>query len=486
MIHAVALISHAGKLILARQFTHENRSQIEGELAAFPKLAQASKHSYIDTEDIRFVFQDMGETYLVVIASKDSNIVETLEALSLLVDVTRTIATDFTEEKIISHGLDLIFAYDECVIDGFKQSFTPSDIIRFLKMDSAEEREFIRQREEKEARAAEELKRKMLELEEQKSGKQFTSSSTTSTYSQPTVLVDAPPPSTPKPEAPRHHHGMVLSRRDTKSRAQQVLAEEGIKAPDLTPQEKTAESSSPGFRILIQERITAFITRLGSVHEFAVEGRLITSCSSSASALIHIGGDLRTDKYRYKPMQQPRGTLWSEDRKLIYDNNTGKYKPGSDVSLLCWRMISTDINDIPIGVSCWVPQTTQTSTTFSIEVELKDTTFKTDNIEVIIPLANPRGVNVSMCDGSTEVFERDQYLKWTLDQLDKDNTTAEIEMNVPPCEEDSFFPVSVSFVASSTMSKIVVESVEPSDADAEELPEVTIVSNCFTNKFEIQ
>jgi hypothetical protein len=168
MIHTVAVISRVGKLLLARQFTHENRNHIEGHLGAFPKLVAFSGHAYIDTEGVRFVYQEINDLYLVLVVSKDSNLIENLTALSLLVDVTRSIARDFVEESIIGHSLDLIFAYDECVFDGFRQNFTVADVNRFLQMSSATEDEFNRIRAEKEARANEELKKRIQELSDKK------------------------------------------------------------------------------------------------------------------------------------------------------------------------------------------------------------------------------------------------------------------------------------------------------------------------------
>lgn len=235
MIHAFSIISNTGKLIISRQFTHQNRSKLESELAAFPKLAVNSHHSYIDTEDIRFIYQEVNDMYILIIVSKDMNIIESLEALSLFINITRDIVgeIDITEDKIVEKGLDLIFAYDECVFDGFKQNFDVTDIKKFLEMESEEEKQAIREREEKELRAAEELKRKMEELETQKAGKGMQYSSGNS-YGGGGYILDNQPvrneeqvtvntESTPKTP---HRVGMSLSRKGPNVRIQQVLDEE--------------------------------------------------------------------------------------------------------------------------------------------------------------------------------------------------------------------------------------------------------------------
>lgn len=235
MIYAFSIFSNAGKLIISRQFTHQNRSQLESELAAFPKLAANSHHSYIDTEDVRFVYQEVSDMLMLIITSKDMNIIESLDALSLFITITSDIVgeIDITEERIVEKGLDLIFAYDECVFDGFRQNFGASDIKKFLEMESEEEKQAIREREEKEQRAAEEMRRKMMELESLKLGKgtqqYYSANSYGGGYAQDSPQIEIHEQVTPNTQsvaAPPKRVGMSLSRKGPNARIQQVLDEE--------------------------------------------------------------------------------------------------------------------------------------------------------------------------------------------------------------------------------------------------------------------
>ncbi len=71
------------KSLLARQFVEIPRMRIEGLLSAFCKLVdkQPKDHTYIETENVRYVYQPMDTVYLVIITSKGSNILEDLETL---------------------------------------------------------------------------------------------------------------------------------------------------------------------------------------------------------------------------------------------------------------------------------------------------------------------------------------------------------------------------------------------------------------------
>jgi len=85
VVLAASIVSKSGKALVSRQFVDISRSRIEGLLAAFPKLAGTGKqHTYVETENVRYVYQNIEALYLLVITNKQSNILEDLETLRLL------------------------------------------------------------------------------------------------------------------------------------------------------------------------------------------------------------------------------------------------------------------------------------------------------------------------------------------------------------------------------------------------------------------
>ena len=167
MILSVAIVTKDGTPLVARQFNRLTRTQVEGHLGAFPKLLYKSNQSYIETENIRYVYQELGEIYFILITSKDSNILEDLDLLALLVDLTRETLdaseATITAESVLRGSLELVFAYDECIFDGYRQNVTINDVETFLKMESKDELEYLREKKAKEDKAKTEMNEKMQE-----------------------------------------------------------------------------------------------------------------------------------------------------------------------------------------------------------------------------------------------------------------------------------------------------------------------------------
>lgn len=148
------------------------KARIEGLLAAFPKLMTSGKqHTFVETDSVRYVYQPMEKLYVLLITTKASNILEDLETLRLFSKVIPEYCRVFEEKEILENVFNVIFAFDEIVALGYRESVNLAQIKTFVEMDSHEEKVFqaVRQTQEREAKMkmrekAKELQRQRMEM----------------------------------------------------------------------------------------------------------------------------------------------------------------------------------------------------------------------------------------------------------------------------------------------------------------------------------
>uniref|UniRef100_A0A8C2JNU2 Coatomer subunit delta n=1 Tax=Cyprinus carpio TaxID=7962 RepID=A0A8C2JNU2_CYPCA len=206
---AAAVCTKAGKAIVSRQFVEMTRTRVEGLLAAFPKLMNTGKqHTFVETESVRYVYQPLEKLYMVLITTKNSNILEDLETLRLFSRVIPEYCRVLEESEISEHCFDIIFAFDEIVALGYRENVNLAQIRTFTEMDSHEEKVFRAVRETQEREAKAEMKRKAKELQRarqdaERAGKKspgfggFGSSGMSSSISA-TIITDTIEPEKPK------------------------------------------------------------------------------------------------------------------------------------------------------------------------------------------------------------------------------------------------------------------------------------------------
>merc|ERR1711893_256201 len=139
---AASIFTRGGRAVVSRQFVDMTRARIEGLLAAFPKLIpkDAGQHTFVETDTVRYVYQPIEKLYMVLITTKNSNILEDLETLRLFARVIPEYCRHQDEADIANHAFELIFAFDEVVALGYRESVNLAQIRSFTEMDSHEEK----------------------------------------------------------------------------------------------------------------------------------------------------------------------------------------------------------------------------------------------------------------------------------------------------------------------------------------------------------
>lgn len=483
---SAAVCTKSGKTIVSRQFVEMTKSRIEGLLAAFPKLMTSGKqHTFVETESVRYVYQPMEKLYMLLITTKASNILEDLETLRLFSKVIPEYCRALDEKDILDNAFNLIFAFDEIVALGYRESVNLAQIKTFVEMDSHEEKVFQAVRETQEKEAKQKMREKAKELqrqrmESQKKGipmRNFGNSSdsfgisSSSISSTPSIgIAEISKPATTissKSAAPKNALKLGGKSRDVDTFVDQ-LKSEGEKVTNLAPTVNSSASSSAPIRpksdvpmddvhLRVEDKLTVRIGRDGGLQTFELSGLLTLRVSDEKYGRIKIFLD-NNDQRGIQLQTHPNidKDLFRNKSQIGLKNPTKPFPMNTDVGVLKWRYTTQDESAIPLTINCWPSENGEGGCDVNIEYELENTKLELQDVTIAIPL--PMGVTPSIteCDGEYNHDSRKHQLLWNLPVIDAANKQGAMEFSVGSSIPGDFFPVAVSFV-----SKTIYADLKP-------------------------
>uniref|UniRef100_A0A8C1NF24 Coatomer subunit delta n=1 Tax=Cyprinus carpio TaxID=7962 RepID=A0A8C1NF24_CYPCA len=486
---AAAVCTKAGKAIVSRQFVEMTRTRVEGLLAAFPKLMNTGKqHTFVETESVRYVYQPLEKLYMVLITTKNSNILEDLETLRLFSRVIPEYCRVLEESEISEHCFDLIFAFDEIVALGYRENVNLAQIRTFTEMDSHEEKVFRAVRETQEREAKAEMKRKAKELQRarqdaERAGKKSPSfggfgSSGMSSVTSATIITD-----TIEPEKPRVAPAPVRPSGSSKAlklgvKGKEVdnfvdkLKSEGENIITSTAGRKASEASKvlqppvniESVHMRVEERISLTCGRDGGLQNMEVLGMItlkvtdeknVTFRPSKIFCLDHVTHIVLFILQTHPHVDKK---LFTTESLIGLKNQEKSFPLNSDLGVLKWRLQSTDESLIPLTINCW-PSESGSGCDVNIEYELQDEALELNDVVITIPL--PSGVGapvVGDLDGQYNHDSRKNILEWSLPVIDEKNKSGSLEFSING-KPDDFFPIHVSFVSKRNFCDIQVAKV---------------------------
>jgi hypothetical protein len=405
----------------------------------------------------------METLYLLVVTNKSSNIIEDLETLRLLAKVVQDCCQlPPCEEQILKNAFDIVFAFDEVISFGHRESVTLSQVKTYTGMDSHEEKraDMIKQSKENEAR--ETAKRKQIELANLRAqqpkessggsgGGSFgsgggspspmmnssmqesmsmggmgggpSSDSSPSPFSSNIMVDDGPAPI--KPGAPKK--GMALGKKKPGDIFGGMGMSDPAPAPDAAKEEAVAEPAAPAVvnplmdpvKVEIDEQIKA---------KLEVEGGLSGEAECVGDFRVTVFDANKADLVCFKlspPDQSFKSKVHPNLNKASHAQNilevrdeTKRYKANMPVPLVKWRMTSTNEDFLPINLSCW-PSQTADGTQIVLEYELTDTNVALEDVHICFPCPpNARPAIASAEPGQAVYDAGNQQVHWAIPNID--------------------------------------------------------------------
>jgi len=490
---AAAVCNKTGKAIISRQFVELTKSRIEGLVAAFPKLMTAGKqHTFVETDSVRYVYQPLDALYMLLITTKASNILEDLETLRLFSRVIPEYCRAMDEADILENSFSLIFAFDEIVALGYRESVNLAQIRTFVEMDSHEEKVYnaVRQTQERDAKIkmrekAKELQRAKLETSRGQGAKKAGGGMggmggysgqggfTPSPSSEPTP-AEPPRPAYSAPARKATSKAMKLGGKqgDVDSFVDQLVSEGekvsaaaglAVKAAGGLSKAAVAPAvATEAVHVALEEKILVTVGRDGGLQGLEVLGLLTLRVAEESFGRIRLELENTTNKAVQLQTHPNIDKELFRTRSIIGLKNPAKPFPlNTGVGVLKWRFTSSEEADVPLSINCWPSDNGAGGCDVNIEYELENGALELHDVVVSIPIPSGVGApNVAECDGDYTHDTRRGALLWQHPLIDANNRSGSLEFTVTG-NPDDFFPVTVSFNSGKSFSGIkVLDCVE--------------------------
>lgn len=488
VVLAASILTKTGKVLVSRQYMDMSRVRIEGLLAAFPKLVGTGKqHTFVETENVRYIYQPLEGLYLLVITNKQSNILEDLDTLRLLSKCVPEFVTGLDEDLINKAAFDLIFAFDEVISLGHKENITVLQVKQNCEMESHEEKLHKMIIQSKINDTKDVMKRKAVEIEktklEQRIGveknrlqQQLGSLGLSGFGGGKIAAVDVEPvqsynrpetssfASAPKATNKGPSKGMQLGKAKKANDFLESLAKEG-EVVELDTSVKpalaaaVAAASSEPVVIAIEEKLAVSLDKQGGLESFEIQGTMSLVVRTEEDAYVKVNISSGANKgFQFKTHPNIDKNMFANDNVLGLKDPSRPFPTGSELGILKWRFQSKDENLVPLTISCW-PSVSGGESYVNMEYE---STAKIDlrNVTISIPVPHVSSApTINQIDGEWRYDSRRSALVWTIDLIDDSNRNGSMEFVVPATDADTFYPIEVHFTSAKTFCEVTVDTV---------------------------
>ena len=172
---SVVICSKSAKIIFARQFVKMTRIELEEHIVQFSRNIDSYKEiTHFESDKVRFIFIPIDSYFLILITSKNSNIIEDTEILKLIYRLMQDLCNgQINYDSIIENSYEIMLGIDDIACLGYRNGINIIQIKQYLQMESLEEKEFKRKKLEQERRVQRELYEKSKEFDRLKREKKF-------------------------------------------------------------------------------------------------------------------------------------------------------------------------------------------------------------------------------------------------------------------------------------------------------------------------
>lgn len=541
VVISAAVLSKTGRTLLARNFIPVSKNRMEGYLQSFPKLVGSdSQHTFIETENIRYVYQPMETLYVILLTNKQSNIMEDLDTLRLFAKLIPDYCGGINEEAVVARSYELCFAVDELLTHGgYKETVTVAQIKTFTEMDSHEEKLQKIILESKMNDARDQARKKAADIDSHKAlmrqhygfaakdhfdNSKFggleggassnarsdsVSSSNHSFDSSPrndSSNTTSKPAASPAPqkvtESKVKVKGMQLSKAKkgddflAQLNKEEKLAPVNVNVP-TGPLGSSSSSSAAAaaaateiktdhVRVCVEEKLTVHLDRDGGLKKMDIQGEMKLSIYDPDDSKIVVftnGASKESEGFKFRLHPKIDKNLWAKQGTLGLADPTKGFPVGSDnaPTVLKWRKEKSAEEDVPFTLNFW-PNVEDGKTVVSVEFSAEK---DIDLQDVIVSIPCGDAPEVTNCSGEWRYDPKAHLLLWRVGTAGPSNSSGSFEFAVSETDSDSFFPIHIDFHSNQTLSGIEAANVVQAQ-NQEQSVKVLIETQLKVDKYIIE
>ena len=171
---SLVICNKNARIIFARQFFNISRMDLEEYIVQFSRGVDSCKEiTHFESDKVRYIFIPIESLYLILITTKNSNIIEDTQILKLIYRLIQDLCDTINPESLVKNAYEIMLGIDDIVSLGYRNSVTLGQIKQYLQMESIEEQEYKRKKREQEEKVSRELAEKGREFDRQRKEKKF-------------------------------------------------------------------------------------------------------------------------------------------------------------------------------------------------------------------------------------------------------------------------------------------------------------------------
>lgn len=268
-------------------------------------------------------------------------------------------------------------------------------------------------------------------------------------------------------KAPVKPNILSIKKKAPKNILVQQLAETGELDKESDEEESTPTTQSTPINqkpvhVSVVESITAEVEREGRMKKLDVSGEMFLTITDEDKTNIELYvSEDRNENFSCKTHPNIDKPRFTKEGIVSLKKGKSTFPTNLALKILTWRLKKEDESLLPLTVSCWASESPK-GMSVNVEYELQNNEITLENVVIEIPIPSGSSPDISSAEVGTYKYNRSSNrLVWTLDSIGSDNVDGSIEFDVKGASNNgSFFPLQVTFTSSRTLSGIQIEKIQ--------------------------